>query len=146
VLAPESNSVSVIVRHMAGNMHSRWTDFLTSDGEKPTRHRDNEFADAAITRAEVMQTWEDGWRVCLDAITSLQPADLSRTITIRGEPHSVVEAINRQLTHYSYHVGQIVFIAKALRGDAWRTLSIAKNKSVAYDPALDATRNKGGLL
>lgn len=130
----EANSVAHIVKHMAGNMRSRWTDFLTTDGEKPTRHRDTEFEmDANTTRADVMAWWESGWRLVFDANAPLQPEDLGRTVTIRGEPHTVLQAINRQIAHYAQHVGQIVFLAKHLKGSAWKSLSIPKGMSEQFN-------------
>jgi hypothetical protein len=135
-LDPESNSIAIIMKHMAGNMRSRWTDFLTSDGEKPDRERDTEFElDAADTRERVFALWEDGWARTLGALTSLTPADLGRTVHVRGEPHSVVEAINRQLTHYAAHVGQIVLLAKHYAGADWTTLSIPRGQSKQFDVA-----------
>jgi len=130
VIDPEANSVAQIVKHMAGNMRSRWTDFLTSDGEKPDRNRDTEFEmNSGTTRAQVMEWWETGWKCVFDAIDGLRPEDLGRTVTIRGEPHSVVQALNRQVAHYAYHVGQIVFLAKHLKSSAWRSLSIPRGMS-----------------
>jgi uncharacterized damage-inducible protein DinB len=126
---PESNSVAIIVKHMAGNMRSRWSNFLTTDGEKPDRQRDTEFEDALATRAEIMAMWDAGWNYVFEALTSLTDADLSKTITIRTEPHSVTQAINRQIAHYSYHVGQIVYVARHFAGSNWRTLTIPKKKS-----------------
>src|SRR6478609_1406431 len=123
----ESNSLAVIVKHIAGNARSRWSDFLNSDGEKPDRNRDTEFEMMEDTRESLMEFWESGWRTVFDALEPLTAADLAKTVTIRGEPHTVVEAINRQLTHYSYHVGQIVFLAKHLKSSEWRTLSIPRN-------------------
>src|SRR5216684_7994186 len=108
----ESNSIAIIVKHLAGNMRSRWRDFLTTDGEKPDRHRDTEFEDPPKTRAELKALWEDGWKYVFGALESLTDADLGRTVTIRTEPHSVMQAINRQMAHYAYHVGQVVFAAK----------------------------------
>src|SRR5580693_7179522 len=128
VLDGDMNSIAVIVKHMAGNMKSRWTDFLTSDGEKPGRDRDAEFSDPPATRAALLQLWEDGWQCLLGTLESLSDADLGRTITIRGEAHSVMQAINRQLAHYSYHCGQIVFLAKHLRADQWQILSVPLGK------------------
>ena len=126
----EANSVAVLVKHMAGNMRSRFTDFLTTDGEKPDRHRDQEFeVTAATTRQDVMTWWEEGWARVFRAIESLEPEDLTRTVTIRGEPHTVLQAINRQIAHYAYHTGQIVFLAKHIRSSQWKTLSIARGKS-----------------
>jgi hypothetical protein len=126
----EANSVALIVKHMAGNMRSRWTDFLTSDGEKPDRNRDTEFEmNPGTTRADVMAWWETGWKCVFDAVDPLQPEDMGRTITIRGEAHSVVQAINRQIAHYSYHIGQIVLLAKHFKSASWKSLSIPKGQS-----------------
>ena len=129
----DANSIALIVKHVAGNMRSRWTDFLTTDGEKPDRHRDLEFEhDAADTREALLGRWERGWDLMFNAMASLKPVDLGRTVTIRGEPHTVVQAINRQLLHYSAHVGQIVLLSKHFAGPRWKTLSIPKktNRSV----------------
>ena len=132
-LDTESNSVAVLVKHLAGNMRSRFTDFLTSDGEKPDRFRDHEFElTPATTRADVMRWWEEGWARVFSAIDSLKPEDLMRTVPIRGEPHTVLQAINRQIAHYAQHIGQIVFLAKHLRSSEWKTLSIPRGKSEAY--------------
>lgn len=131
-LDPEMNSIALIVKHMAGNMRSRWTDFLTSDGEKPNRHRDSEFLDAPSSREELIAIWDDGWRRVFEALEPLTDADLERTVTIRGEPHSVMQAVNRQLAHYAAHVGQIVFLAKHLSHESWQSLSVPRNKSVEY--------------
>jgi hypothetical protein len=126
---PEANSIAVIVKHVAGNMRSRWTDFLTTDGEKPDRNRDSEFEqEAADTRERVLARWEDGWTLVFDTITSLHPQDLGQTVTIRGEPHTVLQAINRQVSHYASHVGQIVLLAKHFAGPRWQTLSIPRRK------------------
>lgn len=130
---PESNSPAVIVQHMVSNMISRWTDFLTSDGEKPGRNRDEEFEDAISDTGELIAHWERGWAVLLSALESLGPGDLLRAVTIRGEPHTVLQAIHRQLTHYSYHTGQLVYAVKATRSAEWRTLSIAKGQSRAFN-------------
>jgi hypothetical protein len=130
---PESNSIAIIVKHMTGNMHSRWTDFLTADGEKPDRQRDSEFEVPAKTRAELLAMWESGWKLVFDALTPLTDAELSRTVTIRTEPHSVMQAINRQIAHYSYHIGQIVYLARHFAGSQWKTLTIPKNKSREFD-------------
>jgi hypothetical protein len=125
----EGNSIALIVKHMSGNMRSRWRDFLTTDGEKPDRERDAEFeAGAGVTREEVMRWWEEGWRQLFLALEALRPPDMDRTVTIRGEPLSVLQAIVRQLTHYSYHVGQIVFLAKHFRSSDWRSLSIPRKR------------------
>ena len=126
----ESNSLALIVKHIGGNLLSRWTDFLTSDGEKEWRRRDQEFiVGAEESRASLMQLWEDGWRVLFNALQPLQVEDFEKKIIIRGEPHTIVQAINRQLTHYSLHIGQIVFLAKHLKSTDWQTLSIARGKS-----------------
>jgi hypothetical protein len=128
-LDDESNSIAVIVKHMAGNMRSRWTDFLTTDGEKPDRDRDSEFVlSASTTPADVRRWWENGWRCVFSAVEPLTPADLRRTVTIRGEPHTVLQAINRQVAHYAYHAGQIVLLAKHLTGTRWQTLSQPKRR------------------
>ena len=125
----DANSIALIVKHVAGNMRSRWTDFLTTDGEKPDRHRDLEFErDAADTRAALIARWDTGWDLLFTTMGSLKSDDLGRTITIRGEPHTVVQAINRQLSHYSAHVGQIVLLAKHFAGPRWETLSIPKKR------------------
>jgi hypothetical protein len=133
----ESNSVAVIVKHMAGNMRSRFTDFLTSDGEKPDRNRDREFVvhnDAK--REEVLSSWEQNWQLVFEMLNSLHPDDLVRTVTIRGEPHSVLQAINRQVAHYAYHVGQIVYLAKHWKGADWKSLSVPKGHSEQYKAEL----------
>ncbi|MGP3560500.1 DUF1572 domain-containing protein [Geobacillus sp. BK01] len=124
----EVNSIAIIVKHMSGNMVSRWTDFLSSDGEKPDRNRDDEFINDFHTREEVMACWEKGWSAFLQTLNELQETDLLRTVTIRGEPHSVIEAIERQMYHYSYHIGQIVYIAKQLNANNWKTLTIPRNR------------------
>jgi hypothetical protein len=129
----ESNSVAILVKHLAGNMRSRFTDFLTTDGEKPDRFRDQEFElTSATTREEVMKWWEEGWSRVFAAIDTLKPEDVTRTVTIRGEPHSVLQAINRQIAHYAQHIGQIVFLAKHLRASDWKTLSIPRGQSEDY--------------
>ncbi len=132
-LDDEMNSIAVIVKHMTGNMQSRWTDFLTSDGEKPGRDRDAEFSNPPATREALLQLWEDGWRCLLGTMESLSETDLSRTITIRGERHSVMQAINRQLAHYPYHCGQIVFLAKHFCSGHWRVLSVPLGKSAEFN-------------
>lgn len=129
----ESNSVAVIMRHMAGNMRSRWVDFLTSDGEKPTRMRDQEFEDPAQSRAELMAEWEHGWQCVFNALGPLTDADLSRTVIIRGEPHSVYKAASRQVAHYAGHAYQILFLAKHLLGPSWKTLSIPRGQSEEFN-------------
>src|SRR6266567_3071832 len=129
-LDPESNSIAILVKHLAGNMRSRFTDFLTSDGEKPHRFRDREFEiSPATTRAEVMTWWEEGWACVFAAIDPLNPEEVMREVTIRGEPHTVLQAVNRQIAHYAQHIGQIVFLAKHLRSNEWKTLSIPRGKS-----------------
>jgi len=134
MLDPESNSIALIIKHMAGNMRSRWTDFLTSDGEKADRDRDREFeTQAADTRALIIARWEAGWARLLGAIVPLTPSDLSKTVYIRGEAHTVLEAINRQMSHYSAHIGQIVLLAKHYAGSKWQTLSIPRGKSKDFD-------------
>ena len=132
-LDPESNSVAIIVKHMAGNMRSRWTDLLTSDGEKPGRNRDSEFEDAPATREALMAIWEEGWSCVFSALSPLSDADISRTVTIRGEPHSVMQAINRQVAHYALHVGQIIFIAKHLKSSGWKTLPVPRKGSADFN-------------
>ncbi|MFL6197403.1 MAG: DUF1572 family protein [Thermoanaerobaculia bacterium] len=133
-LDPESNSLAILIQHMAGNLRSRWTDFLTSDGEKPDRDRDSEFeVSGGATREALLDRWEEGWRCLFQALTALNEEDLSLTVLIRAEPHSVVKAINRQLTHYGYHIGQIVFLAKHFASDHWKTLSVARGKTRAFN-------------
>jgi hypothetical protein len=132
-LDPESNSLAIIVKHMAGNMRSRWTDFLTTDGEKPDRNRDSEFEQPPVNRAELMRIWEDGWSRLFAAIEPLADADLGRTVTIRGEAHSVMQAIHRQVAHYAYHCGQIVFLAKHLQSENWKCLSVPRKKSGEFN-------------
>ena len=122
----EMNSIALIVKHMTGNMRSRWTDFLTSDGEKPDRNRDTEFVAPPATREALLELWENGWKLVFSALEPLSDADLGRTVTIRGEAHSVMQAINRQIAHYASHTGQIVFLAKHLSGTNWKSLSIPK--------------------
>jgi hypothetical protein len=129
----ESNSVAVIMRHMAGNMRSRWVDFLTTDGEKPTRMRDQEFEDPSQSRAELMAEWEHGWQCVFDALTPLTDADLQRTVVIRSEEHSVYKAASRQVAHYAGHAYQILFLAKHLLGPAWKTLSIPRGQSEEFN-------------
>jgi Protein of unknown function (DUF1572) len=132
-LDPEANSVAILVKHLAGNMRSRFTDFLTTDGEKPDRFRDREFElTPATTRADVMKWWGEGWACVFFAIESLTPEDVMRTVTIRGEPHTVLQAVNRQIAHYAQHIGQIVFLAKHLRSSDWKTLSIPRGKSEEF--------------
>jgi hypothetical protein len=126
VLDPEMNSIAVIVKHMAGNMRSRWTDFLVTDGEKPDRGRDAEFYDPPATRAALLAVWDDGWNRVFDALTPLAEEDLRRVVTIRGEAHSVMQAINRQIAHYACHCGQIVLLAKHFNHAGWRSLSVPR--------------------
>jgi len=132
-LDPESNSVAILVKHLAGNMRSRFTDFLTTDGEKPDRFRDQEFdLTPATTRADVMKWWEEGWACVFAAIEPLKPEDVMRIVPIRGEPHTVLQAVNRQIAHYAQHIGQIVLLAKHLRSSEWKTLSIARGRSEEF--------------
>jgi len=134
-LDAESNSIAQIVKHLAGNMRSRWTDFLTTDGEKPDRNRDSEFEEPAKSRAEMLAMWESGWKCVFDALGQLSDADMLRTVTIRTEPHSVMQAINRQMAHYSYHVGQIAFLAKhfAAQSGKWTALTVPRKKSEEFN-------------
>ena len=132
-LDDEANSIANIVKHMAGNMRSRWTNFLTTDGEKPDRNRDSEFEEPPATRAALLQTWEAGWACLFSALAPLTDADLGRTVTIRGEAHSVVQAINRQLAHYPHHVGQIILLAKHFAHDHWESLSIPRRSSAEFN-------------
>jgi len=132
-LDSEANSIAVLVKHLAGNMRSRFTDLLTSDGEKPDRFRDREFElTSSTTRAEVTQWWDEGWAFVFSAIDPLKPEDVMRTVTIRGEPHTVLQAINRQIAHYAQHIGQIVLLAKHFRSSEWKTLSIPRGKSEEF--------------
>jgi len=133
----ESNSVAIIVKHMAGTMRSRFTDFLTTDGEKPDRNRDQEFLTAAdATRAQILAAWEQGWHLVFESLNGISPEDLERKVTIRGEPHTVLQAINRQVAHYSYDVGQIVFLAKHWKAADWKTLSVPRGQSEQVNAAL----------
>lgn len=134
---PESNSIALLMKHLGGNMRSRWTDFLTSDGEKPDRHRDAEFEQGPdATLALVTSLWEEGWMCAFTAMAALVPADLLQRVRIRGESHTVVQALNRQLTHTAYHVGQIVLLAKHLRSADWRSLSIPRGQSQEFNEAM----------
>jgi hypothetical protein len=136
-LDSEGNSVAVIVKHIAGNMRSRWTDFLTTDGEKPDRNRDTEFEpDVTNSRDQLMARWEAGWKILFDALAPLSDDQLATKVFIRSEPHSVTQAINRQIAHYAYHVGQIVFLAKHFRASEWKTLSVPRGKSVEFTKAV----------
>ncbi len=140
----ESNSLALMVKHIAGNQRSRWTEFLTTDGEKADRNRDSEFELIGDTRESLMEFWESGWTTLFDALDALTPDDLEKTVAIRGESHTVVEAINRQLTHYAYHVGQIVFLAKHLRASDWKTLSVPRNRSAEFNQFL-ADKQAAGI-
>jgi uncharacterized damage-inducible protein DinB len=137
-LDAESNSIAIVVKHMAGNMRSRWMDFLTTDGEKPDRNRDTEFETPPKTRDELMELWERGWKYVFDALEPLGDEDLVQRITIRTEPHSVMQAINRQVAHYSYHLGQIVYVAKHFAGNKWQTLTVPKKKSAEFNARVAA--------
>jgi hypothetical protein len=143
-LDPESNSIALVIKHIAGNSRSRWTDFLKSDGEKPDRHRDTEFEKGSgDSRPALMERWEAGWRALFENVDPLGPADLDRNVTIRGEPHTVVKALNRQLTHNSYHIGQIVFLAKHFAGDRWVSLSIPRGKSEEFNARMRGKSETG---
>jgi hypothetical protein len=137
-LDEESNSIAIIVKHMSGNMRSRWTEFLTTDGEKPDRNRDGEFVDPPATRQALLAMWEDGWNCAFQALEPLSEEDLRRTVTIRGEAHSVMQAINRQVAHYAYHVGQIVLLARHAAHDRWQSLTIPRNRSTEFNQAVAA--------
>jgi hypothetical protein len=138
-LDEEANSIAVIMKHMAGNMFSRWTNFLTSDGEKPDRNRDMEFViEANTTKTDLLDYWERGWACVFAAIEPLTLEDFEKTVLIRGEKHTIVQAINRQLTHYSYHIGQIVFLAKHFRSSEWSSLTIPRNKSAEFNAKMQS--------
>ncbi len=140
-LDSESNSIAIIVKHMSGNMRSRWLDFLTTDGEKPDRNRDTEFETPPQTRAQLLEMWERGWKYVFDALEPLTEADLTRTVTIRTEPHSVMQATNRQVAHYAHHVGQILFLAKHLtftKTGKWESLSVPRGKSAEINAKVAA--------
>jgi hypothetical protein len=137
----EANSIGMVVKHIAGNLVSRWRDFLTTDGEKSDRDRETEFEIIADTRESLMEFWERGWKTLFDSVEPLTVEDLSKTITIRGEPHTVVEAMNRQLTHYAYDVGQIVLLAKHFKSKEWTTLSVAKNRSAEFNRFLSERKD-----
>jgi hypothetical protein len=144
LLDDEANSIALVMKHLAGNMRSRWTDFLTSDGEKADRDRDSEFvAGPADTREAIVAAWEDGWQRVFDAVAPLSPDDLTRTVTIRGEPHTIIQAINRQLTHYAAHVGQIVLLAKHYAGSTWKSLSIPRGQSKQFNAAMGTGADRG---
>ena len=132
-LDEQSNSIAIIVKHLTGNMISRWTDFLTTDGEKPARNRDGEFEEPPKTRAEILALWDAGWKCFLTSLEGLSDADMTKTITIRGEAHSVMQAINRQVAHYSYHIGQIAFLARHYARANWKSLTIPKKKSQEFN-------------
>jgi hypothetical protein len=138
LLDAQSNSIATIVKHLWGNMLSRWTDFLTTDGEKPTRDRDAEFEKPPKNRAEILDLWDAGWKYLFTALQGLQDADLTKTVKIRGEEHSVMQAINRQVAHYNYHVGQIVLLARHYAGANWKSLSVPKNKSKEFNADVTA--------
>lgn len=143
LLDKDANNIALIVKHMAGNMRSRWTGFLTTDGEKPNRNRDTEFEIFKDdSKKSLMRKWEEGWKLVFEAVEPLQEEDLLKTIYIRGEPHSVMQAINRQLTHYAYHVGQIVSLAKHFAGSKWKSLSIPKGKSKEFEVSMRGTKVK----
>ncbi|MGA2598874.1 MAG: DUF1572 domain-containing protein [Bryobacteraceae bacterium] len=137
-LDDEANSIAIVVKHVAGNMRSRWTDFLTTDGEKAGRDRDSEFVDPPATREALLETWEDAWARVFQALEPLSDADLGRTVTIRGEAHSVMQAINRQASHYAYHVGQIVLLAKHFAHERWQSLSVPRNRSAEFNQRVAA--------
>jgi len=132
----ESNSIAVIIQHISGNMRSRWTNFLNSDGEKDWRNRDQEFEIISSSKEQLLAMWEQGWDVCLGAIKALTEDDLAKTIYIRNEGLSVIDAINRQLAHYPYHVGQIIYVAKIIKNDKWQSLSIPRNKSQQFNDSM----------
>ena len=140
---PEANSIAVIVKHIAGNLNSRWRDFLATDGEKPERNRDAEFEIVDDTRESLMEFWEAGWQTLFDNIGPLTKQDFEKTITVRSEIHTIVEAINRQLAHYPYHIGQIVLLAKHFRSEDWKTLSVPKNKSAEFNQYLADRQSEG---
>ncbi|MFL5560934.1 MAG: DUF1572 family protein [Gemmatimonadaceae bacterium] len=136
-LGAEENSIAIVMKHMSGNLRSRFSDFLTSDGEKPDRNRDGEFEQGAgDSRAAILARWAEGWRILSDTLDALTPSDLTRTVTIRGEPHTVIQALSRQLVHQSQHAGQVVLLAKHAAGARWRTLSIPRGQSTAFTPDL----------
>jgi len=142
-LDAESNSIAIIVKHMTGNMRSRWRDFLTTDGEKPDRHRDTEFENPPKKRSELLELWERGWKYVFDALEPLTDADLTKTVTIRTTPHSVMQAINRQVAHYAHHVGQIVYLAKhfaTVKTGKWASLSIPRGKSTQVNADVESRK------
>lgn len=133
---PDINSIAIIVNHLSGNMKSRFSDFLNSDGEKPWRHRDSEFVDEIKTRQELIQKWNAGWAILFGALKSISSENFNTVVYIRNEPHTITDALNRQLTHYAYHMGQIVFIGRMIKGSEWQTLSIGKGKSEEFNSGL----------
>jgi Protein of unknown function (DUF1572) len=142
-LDPETNSIAILVKHVAGNMRSRWSDFLTTDGEKPYRRRDSEFLiEPGDTRASLLDRWEEAWKILFGTLEGLGPADLERTVTIRSEPYTVVGAVQRSLVHYSDHMGQIILLAKHFAGAKWQTLSVPRGKSEEYTAEV-AAKQKG---
>lgn len=144
-LDPESNSIAILIKHVSGNMRSRFTDFLTTDGEKPDRHRDQEFElSDKTTRTDLMNWWESGWNVVFAALDVLTPDDVMRTIYIRQEPHTVVQALNRAMAHYATHLGQMVFLAKHFRSSEWKTLSVPRGKSEEFNRMSLEERRKAG--
>jgi len=144
-LDEEANSIAVIMKHMAGNMLSRWTDFLTTDGEKPDRNRDMEFViEPKTSKEDVLAYWEKGWQRVFDTLEPLTGADLGKKVMIRGEEHTVIQAINRQLMHYSYHIGQMVFLAKHFRSSEWKSLSVPRNKSLEFNKYLGEQKSASG--
>ena len=147
-LDPNTNSIAVIMKHVAGNLLSRWTDFLTTDGEKPWRNRDEEFVDSLTARDELTEYWNSGWQRLLDSLAGLSAADFCKTVTIRGEPHTVPLAIQRSLAHCGYHVGQIILIARILADDNWTTITIPRGTSASFNQrvwAAGSFRSAGGL-
>ena len=146
VIDAESNSIAAIAKHVGGNLHSRWTDFLTSDGEKADRNRDAEFIAETDSRDSIMRIWETGWKVLFETLESLKTEDLGKTIQIRGEDFTVLRALNRSLAHTAYHVGQIVFLAKHLRAADWKNLSVPKNQSAQFTAWLKTKNDKGDYL
>ena len=145
-LDDEANSVAAIAKHIGGNLRSRWTDFLTTDGEKPDRDRDSEFVADADTRQSLNEVWETGWQALFSTLESLSPEDCGRTVRIRGEDYTVVKALNRALAHTASHVGQIILLAKHLRAEQWKTLSIPRNKSAAFNEYVEKSKNRSHYL
>ena len=144
-LSDDQNSIAVILKHMSGNLRSRFTQFLTADGEKPDRDRDSEFIEQQLPRAQIMADWESAWKTLFDTLLSLAPADLSRTVTIRQEPHTAVSAITRQLAHHAYHVGQIILLAKHIKGPGWQYITIPRGQSRQFNERMDAAYAKSNL-